>query len=108
MAQNVKRRADDIRDSTTNLTPTVKAGSEHSASYVLNSLGLKGTPLKVTQMKSSTVPDVIGMGARDAVFELERRGLKVMVYGCGKVKTQSIAAGKPVTPGAVCELRLEI
>jgi cell division protein FtsI (penicillin-binding protein 3) len=108
MAQNVKRRADDIRDSTTNLSPIVKAGSEHSASYVLNSLGLKGSPLKVTLMKSSVVPDVIGMGARDAVFELERRGLKVMVYGCGKVKTQSIAAGKPVTPGAVCELRLEI
>ena len=54
------------------------------------------------------VPDVTGMGARDAVYELERRGLKVALVGRGKVKSQSIAAGKAVTPGTLCELRLEI
>ena len=54
------------------------------------------------------MPDLTGMGARDAVYELESRGLRVSLLGRGKVKAQSIAAGKIVTPGAVCELKLEI
>ena len=39
------------------------------------------------------MPDVIGMGARDAVYITETRGLKVTIYGRGKVYEQSIAAG---------------
>jgi cell division protein FtsI (penicillin-binding protein 3) len=39
---------------------------------------------------------------------MERRGLKTMVYGRGKVKSQSIAAGTAVKAGSICELRLEI
>ena len=108
MAQNVKRLAEDISDSTTNLTPVVKAGNNEAAGYVLNSLGVKSTPQPVRKANLSVVPDVTGMGARDAVYELGRRGIKVAVYGCGKVKTQSLIAGKPVTKGAVCELKLDL
>jgi cell division protein FtsI (penicillin-binding protein 3) len=108
MAQNVKRLASDIRDSTTNLVPVAKAGNENAANYVLNSLGVKGSAAKVQKVSLSSVPDVTGMSARDAVYELERRGIKVMVYGRGKVKSQSLAAGKQVTHDAVCELKLEI
>ncbi|HND17684.1 MAG TPA: penicillin-binding transpeptidase domain-containing protein, partial [Saprospiraceae bacterium] len=39
------------------------------------------------------VPNVIGMGLRDATYLLERMGLKVEVVGCGKVKRQSISPG---------------
>ncbi len=108
MAQNVKRLASDIRDSTTNLVPVAKVGNENAANYVLNSLGVKGSAAKVQKVSLSSVPDVTGMSARDAVYELERRGIKVMVYGRGKVKSQSLAAGKQVTHDAVCELKLEI
>jgi cell division protein FtsI (penicillin-binding protein 3) len=54
------------------------------------------------------VPDVKGMGARDAVYELEKRGLKVVIHGRGKVKSQSVAAGMAIQPGAVCDLYMEI
>ena len=108
MAQNVKRLVDDARDSTSNFTPGVKGGDEGSASYVLSRLGLKGEAPKVAKVNQGIVPDVTGMGARDAVYELERRGMKVALVGRGKVKSQSVAAGKAVTPGTVCELRLEI
>ena len=108
MAQNVKRLVDDIQDSTSNLSPVVKGSSEDSASYVLNSLGVKGTFQKTGKSGRSVVPDVTGMGARDAVYEMERRGIKVVILGRGKVKSQSIAAGKPVKKGDVCELKLEI
>ena len=92
MAQNVKRLVDDARDSTSNFTPGVKGGNEASATYVLNRLGLKGTAPKAVKTNQGIVPDVTGMGARDAVYELERRGLKVALVGRGKVKSQSIAA----------------
>lgn len=42
----------------------------------------------------SLVPDVKGMGARDAVFLMESSGLNVTVSGVGKVQRQSIMPGK--------------
>jgi len=108
MAQNIKRRAEDAGDSTTNALPVAKVGNQTAADYVMNSLGVKGTTSPDRTTAKGMVPDVTGMGARDAVYELERRGIKVMVYGRGKVKSQSLPAGKPVVAGSVCELKLEI
>ena len=45
------------------------------------------------KIKKSIVPDVRGMGARDAVFLLENMGLKVKLDGVGKVQRQSIPPG---------------
>jgi cell division protein FtsI (penicillin-binding protein 3) len=39
------------------------------------------------------VPDVKGMGAKDAVFLLESAGLRVVIKGYGKVTTQSLSPG---------------
>ena len=57
--------------------------------------------------QKSVVPDVIGMGARDAVYLLENRGVKAKIRGRGKVKSQSIYSGTAVKQGMVCELVLE-
>lgn len=43
--------------------------------------------------RDDLVPDVVGMGARDAVYILEKRGLKVKTIGRGAVKYQSVAPG---------------
>jgi len=45
------------------------------------------------------VPDVNGMGLRDAIYELEKAGLKVIPRGKGKVITQSIAPGSNYIKG---------
>ena len=110
MAQNVKRLVDDVRDSTSNFVPDVKAGDEAASSYVLGRLGVKGKPVseKAVKYNGSQVPDVTGMGARDAVYEMERRGLKVQIHGRGKVSSQSIPAGTAVERGAVCNLYMDI
>lgn len=42
------------------------------------------------------VPDVRKMGLRDALFELENRGLKVVIQGVGKVYKQSLLPGTKV------------
>ena len=46
------------------------------------------------------------MGARDAIYQMESRGIKVKVSGYGRVKEQSLMAGTRIKPGMVCELRL--
>ena len=46
-----------------------------------------------------TVPSVVGMGARDAIYLLEKVGLRVSVEGRGKVVRQSIPVGRRVSRG---------
>lgn len=54
------------------------------------------------------VPDVTGMGLRDAVYLLEKAGLHVIVTGKGKVATQSIEAGTKAEKGSMIYLGLEL
>jgi cell division protein FtsI (penicillin-binding protein 3) len=43
-----------------------------------------------------TIPDVKGMGLKDALYLLESMDLRVAVKGSGKVRTQSIEPGSPL------------
>ena len=52
------------------------------------------------------MPDVMGMGARDAVFVLEKMGVRVRVSGTGNVREQSIPAGTSLHHGMTCQLHL--
>jgi cell division protein FtsI (penicillin-binding protein 3) len=54
----------------------------------------------------STVPDLRGMGLKDAVYIAETAGLKVQVNGKGKVVSQSVAAGSQMMPGQPIILEL--
>lgn len=54
-----------------------------------------------------TVPNVIGLSAKDAVYIIESNGMNAHIAGYGRVTRQSIPAGKPVFKGGVIELRLE-
>ena len=131
MAQNLKRSVEDARDTTSILVPDVKNGNILAANDVLQGLGIKanhdwggsyveGNPVwgiarkdrdnvTLTHVKSgkNIVPNVIDMGASDAVFLLESRGIKARLKGRGKVKSQSIHAGGEAKQGMVCELILE-
>lgn len=52
------------------------------------------------------VPDVRGMGLKDALYLLENRGIKVKVNGRGQVKKQSIKAGTAINPNMVILIEL--
>ena len=62
---------------------------------------------RVKQYGRSQMPDVHGMGARDAVYLVESRGIKVRLVGRGRVVKQSIEPGTPLKIGMRCELVLE-
>ena len=110
MAQNLKRKVDAARDASSIMTPDVKRGDNSAANYVLASLKTKASSNSSTNYRESSkhiVPDVTGMGAKDAVYLLESRHIKARVKGRGKVKSQSIHAGTTIKQGMVCELTLD-
>ena len=107
MSQHLKLSVEDARDENSSFTPEVKNGDTEAAGYVMSSLGVKGQHPHQEVTAKSVVPSLIGMGARDAVYQLESRGIKARVRGRGKVKSQSIYSGTAVRQGMVCELILE-
>ncbi|MCD8210428.1 MAG: transpeptidase family protein [Prevotella sp.] len=133
MAQDVKLDVNDAQDSLSTPIPDVKNGNIIAADYVLSHLGVntnkswhgnfsEGNPLwgvasktksqvklsKSGSSNSDLVPNVIGMGARDAVYLLESRGIKVKIAGRGKVIEQSLPEGHIIQKGEVCSLKLGI
>ena len=57
-------------------------------------------------IKNLLVPNVKGMGVKDALFILENIGLKVVVEGSGLVKEQSIPPGTRIRKGKEIILKL--
>jgi len=53
-----------------------------------------------------TMPDVTGMGVKDAVFLLEQMGLKVVLNGKGNVVRQSLSPGRMYLKGSIVLLDL--
>ncbi len=73
------------------------------SSFKADSTNVELTALAVDQTK---VPNVRGMGARDAIFLLEEAGLKVKVIGRGLVSSQSVRAGTSAKKGMQIILNL--
>jgi cell division protein FtsI (penicillin-binding protein 3) len=57
------------------------------------------TVMKGMNVKSKLMPNVKGMGLKDALYLLENVGVKVIAKGKGKVMNQSVPAGTPLTKG---------
>ena len=66
-------------------------------------------PQSAPSVEVGVMPDVRGMGLRDALRELESRGLRVSFKGTGTVVSQSIEAGERLdsTEEVKIELRIE-
>lgn len=60
----------------------------------------------VYRVRKNIVPDVRGMGLKDAVYILENLGLRVRVTGRGSIKSQSLAPGEAIKKGSVVYLQL--
>jgi cell division protein FtsI (penicillin-binding protein 3) len=55
--------------------------------------------LKQRTMVNKMMPELRGMGLKDALYLLENMGMKIAVKGKGKVISQSIPAGTTITKG---------
>ena len=57
--------------------------------------------------QNALMPNVVGMGLKDALYILESRGLEVHFTGSGTVRRQSIAAGGQIPKGGSVTLTLK-
>ncbi len=105
--------------------PMVKNGRLAELNTVLAGLGIGSNRLSGSVQWASTlttpkavrlntlptpkglIPNVIGMGARDALFLLENLGLKVRLVGSGRVVSQSLTAGSKAVRGQSIALQLQ-
>ena len=58
--------------------------------------------------KEGIVPNVKGMGARDAIYLLEKLGLKTKIYGRGTIIDQSIKPGTKIVRGNEIILKISV
>ena len=126
-AKHLYRDLAHAKDSTAILVPDIKKGDIKEAAYILQALNvsnngnsLKGEgPIwgkaetsasyaKFEKIKKNKglVPNVKGMGAKDAVYLLESQGLKVHLIGVGKVTAQNLTPGTVLKKGQTITLTL--
>ncbi len=105
------------------LMPEIKKGNAVETENVLKALNISyqgsATTEWITQrqgqnniyldnlaLSKEVVPNVVGMGAKDAVYILEKVGLRVKLSGRGKVFQQSIPAGNNIPKGQLITIQL--
>jgi cell division protein FtsI (penicillin-binding protein 3) len=88
------------------MTNTVTDNSEGEA-WSRASVEGNATTISGVTISEGKVPNVVGMGLSDALYLLERAGLTVTHHGSGRVKSQSIPAGRNITENTRIELSLE-
>lgn len=62
--------------------------------------------LRTNTVREKLMPNVKGMGLKDALYLLESMGLKVTISGKGKVANQSVAPGSALAKGVTVVLEL--
>ncbi|HBI80385.1 MAG TPA: peptidoglycan glycosyltransferase [Bacteroidales bacterium] len=114
----------EINDDELKHLPQAKAGQAAKLEYVLSQLDvpfetngnkpnwinvhrdstkLLGIPMAIPTKK---VPNVVGMGLSDAIYLLEKYGLRVVAKGRGTVRSQSVQPGNPVAKGTTVYLEM--
>ena len=76
------------------------------ARFVMTNSGNQGISVRELPSGNGLVPDVVGMGAKDAVFALENCGLRVSLSGQGQVVSQSTRSGTRAVAGQRVTLTL--
>jgi cell division protein FtsI (penicillin-binding protein 3) len=107
----------------TDVLPVIRAGNQEELTMLCNELGISthgqteeewvrasrkgnGVNWKKNSGGKDLVPEVKGMTFRDAIYLLEKSGLKVFYEGKGRVVQQSLDAGRKVSKGDRIFIRL--
>lgn len=125
-AKRVPRPIDEAKDTVNSNVPLIKCGNINAANYILNKLEISdndynddliwgsivqeengNTITEERELHEGLIPNVVGMGAKDAVYLLKRAGVKTRITGYGTVKHQSIRGGEKATPGTTVYLTLK-
>lgn len=103
--------------------PFIKAGNQQELTLLCNELGISNHAMTEEEWVRTSrsgngvnwnkntqgpgiVPDVSGMTFRDAIYLLEKSGLRVVFEGKGRVVNQSLTAGARISKGDRIYIRL--
>jgi len=104
-----------------NIPPVIQSGSREDINRLLQLFGVNipeennewiklmandQNKYIANDIKADIVPDVVGMGLKDAIYLLESRGMRVEFTGRGNVKGQSIDAGSKISKGQKITIQL--
>ena len=129
MAKGVYRDVAEGSDSTSVFVPDVLDGDLNATKTVLTELDIpfradwnanengqtvwgkaensgNAVTLEADRTPMEIVPDVKGMGAKDAVYLLESRGLRVRIEGAGRVVSQSMPPYSKYKKGQTIHIKL--
>ena len=107
MSRDSMRYAVAAADTNSVFVPSATKGSRARAEAVVEGMGIGKSQISMAEAEASEadrVPDVCGMGVKDAVYALQKLGLRVRVNGCGEVVRQDIAAGSVAAKGRTVTL----
>ena len=107
MSRDSIRYAVAAADTNSVFVPSATKGSRARAEAVVEGMGIGKSQISMAEAEASEadrVPDVCGMGVKDAVYALQKLGLRVRVNGCGEVVRQDIAAGSVAAKGRTVTL----
>ncbi len=103
--------------------PYAKVGYRKDVSFIYNKMGISNSIKEENEWVSCTkkdhsmeltgrkvikglVPNVKGMGLRDAIYLLENEGLQVEIKGYGRVRNQSLVPGQQTIKGQKIKIEL--
>lgn len=117
-----------MQDSTAQKVPFVRAGNKDDLQQIFSKLSISvmqqdtleesgsewakvsaeknDVRLNATKYNRNLMPDLKGMGLKDAVYLLENAGVKVRIDGIGKVVKQSVSPGQTISKGMIVTLKL--
>ena len=110
MTKGVFRAAEEAADSLSVFIPATTAAAPEKSQAIFDELGIDNHPIltdSLPEPQSGIVPNVCGMGVRDAVAQLEAQGLRVRLHGQGHVMGQSVAAGTKAIKNQIITLELK-
>ncbi len=110
MTKGMYRSTESAADTNSVFIPEVSKGDPILSRNLLHQLDLNEEGVEMAPedtIAADKVPNVIGMGARDAVFALQEKGLRVKTAGIGRVVEQNIAPGSEVVKGKTITLTLK-
>jgi cell division protein FtsI (penicillin-binding protein 3) len=96
--------AEDIKTALNRLNVLMTA--ENNSNWVVTQKNATTVKLANRIISKKTIPNVVGMGLKDALFILENLGLDVDFQGAGKIVKQYPEAGTSLYPGTQVKLLL--
>lgn len=104
----ISGRWTDVKKTSTKFNLTIQSNKNSAQQLVKVSSDSLGLQVDEIHMPLNQMPNLIGLGLRHALFEMENKGYKVRFSGYGKIVKQAPEVNAQLRPGQVIYLKLGV